>query len=54
MHFYKVLIYGEIKGYISASNEVAAKRKVLKDKKYSHMLWHGKTKITNLKLVRVI
>lgn len=54
MHFYKVIIYGQLKGYLAASNTKIARKKVLKDKKYSPMLWHGKTRVTNLKLERVI
>jgi len=53
MHFYKILIYGQLKGYVSASNINTAKKKVLKNIKYKHMFWHGKTKVTNLKLEKI-
>ena len=54
IHFYKILIYGQVRGYVSASNMKIARKKVLKDKKYSSMLWHGKTGVTNLKLEKEI
>jgi hypothetical protein len=53
-HFYKVLIYNNLRGYVAGSNVKRAKNKVIKDKKYKPMLWHGKRGISNLKLEKVI
>ena len=51
MKMYRVLIYGDLKGFVFASNKDTAKRKALKEQKYQKMFWHGKTgRVTNLKV----
>ncbi len=48
LNLFKVLIYGDLKGYVAAENPYKAYRKVALMKKYKSMLWYENGKPTNL------